>query len=79
MPGCCPTASSGPTALNSQLSASLASSRLERKRQAIRGSVEKFYASFVELADINSALAASAETAPSAIVPLYKAHCSFLI
>src|SRR5580658_7344016 len=79
MPGCCPPASSGPTALNSQQATKLASSQTERKRQAVRGLVEKFYVRFVEVADLNSAQGASAEAAPSAIVPLYKAHCSFLI
>jgi hypothetical protein len=50
-----------------------------RKAQLGRCTARKFYALFVEPSALRPALTASAEAAPAANVPLFKAHCSFLI
>ena len=79
MPGCCPPPASRPTALSSAQSARVVSLPASRKAQPVRVAMDKFYASFVEPAAVSPALLASAEAAPAAHVPLFKAHCSFLI
>jgi hypothetical protein len=52
---------------------------LRRNELPARVSEKRFYASFVEPAAASVALGAAAAMAPSAGVPLFKAHCSFLI
>jgi hypothetical protein len=79
MPGCCAPPASSSTAANSEQPARVMSLPAVRQTQPGRGSAEKFYASFVEPAAVRPALVASAEAAPAASVPLFRAHCSFLI
>jgi hypothetical protein len=79
MPGCCPPPASLPAALSPAQSARAADLHACRKAEPVRRAGEKFYASFVEPAAARAALLASAEAAPAAHVPLFKAHCSFLI
>ena len=79
MPGCCPPPASALTALSSAQSVRATSLPACRKAQSVRGVVEKFYVLFVEPVAVRAAFLASAEAAPAAHVPLFKAHCSFLI
>ena len=74
MPGCCPAPASTPAGFSLALSASAAT-----RLPALRRMEEKFYASFFEPAAVRAALSASAEAAPAACVPLFRAHCSLLI
>jgi hypothetical protein len=79
MPGCCPSAAPAPAALGSAQSARVVSASAIRRALPGRPTVEKFYAPFVEPGAPSPALVASAEAAPTANVPFFKAHCSFLI
>jgi hypothetical protein len=49
------------------------------KIQSARLAAEKFYSPFVETATSSLALNRPALIPPSAAVPLYKAHCGFLV
>ncbi len=75
---CCPPPASAAAAFIPDSSALVA--RLPAPRR-VPGSrwAETFYASFAEPEAFRSALPASAEAARAAGVPLFKAHCSFLI
>jgi hypothetical protein len=76
---CCSAAPSVSTALDLAPSARLARSPLLRRAQPLRGVTEVFSPSFVATVAVRPALPASAEAALAAGVPLFKAHCSFLI
>jgi hypothetical protein len=78
MPGCCAPAAALPTALGSEQSARVSSPAI-RRAAPVGGAAELAYVSFVEPEAIRSALPAPAEAARAAGVPLFKAHCSFLI
>jgi hypothetical protein len=78
MPGCCPTPASTLFAASAERSSSMASSAARKARRS-RGATSYFYASFVGMRPIRSLLQASAEAAPAAQVPFFKAHCSYLI
>jgi hypothetical protein len=75
---CCPPAAFAAVTLGAEASeqASPAASRSER---TVRGAAALFYASFVEPAALRPVLPASAQAAAAASVPLFKAHCCFLI
>jgi hypothetical protein len=79
MPGCCQQPRSLPTACSSSQSERVARLPAVRRPQPGRIAEENFYALFVEPVSVRLRLAASAEAAPAADVPLFKAHCSFLI
>jgi hypothetical protein len=77
MPDCCPPSAFASTVLGSEESVRLALPA-SRTVAAIRDASVVFYAAFVEPAIIPPALSAALAAAP-ARVPLFKAHCSFLI
>jgi hypothetical protein len=77
MPECCPPSAFASVALGSEESLRLARPAAQ-PAQAVRCEQADFYASFVEPAAFRPALSAAAGAAP-ARVPLFKAHCSFLI
>ena len=79
MPGCCPAPAAVPAAINSGQSARVSAIPTLRKAQPIPAAASIFYLSFLEPAAACRPLPASAEAAPAARVPLFKAHCSFLI
>jgi len=80
MPGCgSPPPASALTALSSAPSVRAAKLPASRKAQAVRDGMVKSFALFVEPAAVRAALLASAEAAPAAAVPLFRAHCSLLI
>jgi hypothetical protein len=78
MPGCCPPPASASTVFTSTQSVRVSSSPV-RKTQLVRSAAAKFYALFVEATAVRGPLLASAQAAPAANVPLFKAHCSLLI
>jgi len=65
--------------MGSAQSARVASVPAPRRAQTDRRTEQTFYSLFAEPAAFRPALTASAEAAPAASVPLFKAHCSFLI
>jgi hypothetical protein len=79
MPGCCPPPASASTAFSSAQAESVRSVPAPRRAQAARGPANAFYAAFAEPAHVRSSLLATAQAAPAASLPLFKAHCSFLI
>jgi hypothetical protein len=79
MPGCCPSPASAPAAVNSAQADCVKSVPAPGRAQAARGLADTFYAAFVETTAVRGSLHASALTAAPASVPLFKAHCSFLI
>jgi len=79
MPGCCPTPASAPTVFSSEQSARVDRVPAPHRAQPVRGAEENFYALFIEPVAGRGALPACAEAAPAARVPLFKAHCCFLI
>jgi hypothetical protein len=78
MPGCCPQVASLPAALGAEQSARVANQPVRRAVPAV-GACARIYVSLVEPGASRSALPAPAEAARAAGVPLFKAHCSFLI
>jgi len=76
---CCPQPASAPTTFSAAPTACVASLPARRRAQPSRGAVEKFYVSFIEPAAVRPVLRTSAAAASAARVPLFKAHCSFLI
>ena len=76
---CCPPPAPAPTVLNAPEPAIEASRPAARQAEPVSGALAKFYAAFVEPAVVRPALPASAQAARAADVPLFKAHCSFLI
>jgi len=76
---CCPQAAPLPAVFSLAQSVQMARSPVREQAQPARAATGRFYASFVEAAAVSRPLPASAEAAPAARVPLFKAHCSFLI
>jgi hypothetical protein len=76
---CCSASPSVSTALALAPSGRVARSPLLRRAEPLRGVMEIFSTSFVATEAVRPALPASAEAALAAGVPLFKAHCSFLI
>jgi hypothetical protein len=79
MPGCCPPLASAPTAFSSVQAECVRSVLAPHQAQPARGFADAFYAAFVEPTNVRGSLLASANAAPAASVPLFKAHCSLLI
>jgi hypothetical protein len=75
---CCPQAAPLPAVFSLAQSVQVARSPVRERAQPARAATGMFYASFVEAAAVSRPLPASAE-APAARVPLFKAHCRFLI
>ncbi len=68
-----------PVSFATEQPARIAQAAVRGKIQPARLAEEKFFAPFIESAAPALALNGSAPTAPAANVPLFKAHCSFLI
>jgi hypothetical protein len=78
LPGCCLPVAGVPATARAEEPAQAAQAPVLRALPASLG-VAQFYAGWVEPAAIRPVLSASAEAAHPARVPLFKAHCCFLI
>lgn len=78
MPGCLPPASTRtlPTATQP---AGITVTEARRVAEPVRRTAEKFFAAFVEPTAVTAATRAPERVTPAASVPLFAAHCSFLI
>jgi hypothetical protein len=76
---CCPSPSPASSPSGRQQSSLVASVPVSRRVQIARILAEKLYAVLVKPASVRRLVSASAEAAPVAMMPLFKAHCSFLI
>jgi hypothetical protein len=74
-----PTPTPAPLMFAAEQAARVARPSLRQKDSPARLVGEKFFAPFVESATSSVAFSAAAVLAPPANVPLFKAHCSFLI
>jgi hypothetical protein len=77
MPGCCPRPEA--TARLDPNRAAQQATCPSRKREGVRSPAERFYSSFLNPAAYRFVLPAPAAALPAARLPLFKAHCSFLI
>lgn len=66
-------------ALSTEQTAGFRGGALRSSAQPLQLSGTRFHAPGSEMAEVFSALTPSALVAPAACVPLFKAHCSFLI
>jgi len=78
MPGCCAAPTPAPSALSLAQSARVANLPVVRDAQA-QDRAATFYASLVEPATVRCRLVAPPLAALAARVPLFEAHCRFLI
>jgi hypothetical protein len=78
-PRCCPPPAHVPAIFNSAQPVRTASLAVRREREPVRRAGKKFYAPLVEPVIASVAIPASALAVSAASVPLFKAHCSFLI
>ena len=79
MPGCLPPVSSAPARPTLDQTARVAGMEICRVAQPVQRVGRIFLAAFVEPAVIASPARSSSRMTPPASVPLFKAHCSFLI
>lgn len=78
MPDCAPAPTAGPSGLALQ-TATVQRSESRKLSPAPRARYENFYVRFESRPALAPAWGASLAGAPAAPVPLFKAHCSFLI
>jgi hypothetical protein len=76
MPGCCASAQTAPSTAQAENVGRLAA---PRRALSAGSAADIFYSAFVEPAASSGPLFVSAQAAPSASVPLFRAHCSLLI
>jgi hypothetical protein len=76
---CCPQPAPLPAVFSLAQSIQVTSSPSRERAQPARVATGMFWASVVKPAAVKGPLPASAEAALAAGVPLFKAHCSFLI
>lgn len=84
VPGACGMPCCGTPAPASPMLAAATTAEVSRAAsrsfpQALQASALPFYAIWIESAEDSCALATSTVAVPAARVPLFKAHCSFLI
>jgi hypothetical protein len=79
MPDCAPPAPHASTVFVSEQGVAVARPASVSSESLTRKSAEKFFAAFAAPCASSVVLSAPWQTAPAAGVPLFKAHCSFLI